>query len=45
MARYYLSAKKVSLNETAYLTGYSDPAVFSRAYKRWTGTRPGVSTS
>ena len=24
-----------------YLTGYSDPTAFSRAYKRWTGTRPG----
>ena len=43
MALHYLSAKKVSLNETAYLTGYSDPTAFSRAYKRWTGTRPGGS--
>jgi AraC-like DNA-binding protein len=41
MAMHYLSAKKVSLNETAYLIGYSDPTAFSRAYKRWTGTRPG----
>ncbi|MFT4632136.1 MAG: AraC-like DNA-binding protein [Candidatus Pseudothioglobus sp.] len=41
MAMHYLSAKKVSLNETAYLTGYSDSTAFSRAYKRWTGTRPG----
>jgi AraC-like DNA-binding protein len=40
MAMHYLSAQKVSLNETAYLTGYSDPTAFSRAYKRWTGTRP-----
>jgi AraC-like DNA-binding protein len=43
MALHYLSAKKVSLNETAYLTGYSDPTAFSRAYKRWTGNRPVVS--
>jgi AraC-like DNA-binding protein len=43
MAMHYLSAKKVSLNETAYLIGYSDPTAFSRAYKRWTGTRPGGS--
>lgn len=41
MARHYLEGKKVSLAETAYLTGFSDAGAFSRAYKRWTGSRPG----
>lgn len=40
LATQYLAAKKTSVNETAYLLGYSDPASFSRAYKRWTGTTP-----
>ena len=28
MALHYLSGKKVSVNETAYLVGFSDPAAF-----------------
>jgi Helix-turn-helix domain len=30
LALHYLSGKKVSVNETAYLVGFSDPAAFSR---------------
>lgn len=40
MALHYLSGKKASVNQTAYLVGFSEPAAFSRAFKRWTGTSP-----
>jgi len=42
MALRYLSEGKVSANETAYLVGFSEPAAFSRAFKRWTGVSPGA---
>lgn len=41
LALHYLSGRKVSVNQTAYLVGFSEPAAFSRAFKRWTGTSPG----
>ncbi len=40
LALHYLAGQKVSVNETAYLTGFSEPAAFSRAFKRWTGATP-----
>lgn len=40
LALDYLSGKKISVNEVAYLVGFSDPAAFSRAFKRWAGNNP-----
>lgn len=40
LALEYLRGNKVSVNEIAYLVGFSDPAAFSRSFKRWTGTSP-----
>lgn len=40
MALEYLNGKKMSVNQTAHLVGFSDPAAFSRAFKRWTGSSP-----
>jgi len=42
MALKYLEDRKLSVNETAYLVGFSDPAAFSHAFKRWTGHSPGT---
>jgi AraC-like DNA-binding protein len=45
MALHYLGSGNASVNETAYLVGFSDPSAFSRAFKRWTGDRPGMVRS
>ncbi len=38
MALDYL--ERLSVNETAYLVGFSETSAFSRAFKRWTGASP-----
>lgn len=45
LAISYLADKKVSVAETAYLVGFSEPAAFSRAFKRWTGKTPSSISS
>lgn len=40
LALDFLTQRKISVNETAYLLGFSDPAAFSHAFKRWTGASP-----
>src|SRR6266404_1342268 len=45
LALHYLNGKKIPVNQTAYLVGFSEPAAFSRAFKRWTGSSPRVYVS
>lgn len=40
LALQYLLAGKTSINEIAYLVGFSEPSVLTHAFKRWTGMTP-----
>jgi AraC-like DNA-binding protein len=40
LARRLLGKEGLSVKEVAYRLGFSDPAAFSRAFKRWTGRSP-----
>lgn len=39
-AEHYLVDPTLSIAEVSYLLGYSEPAAFHRAFKRWHGTTP-----
>ena len=41
-ASRYISEPTLAICEVAYLVGYSEPAPFHRAFKRWYGTTPEV---
>lgn len=41
LALYYLKDKYVSIDEAAYLLGFSEASSFRRAFKKWTGYPPG----
>jgi AraC-like DNA-binding protein len=40
LAIRYLGTERMSVKSVAYKLGFSDPAAFSRAFKRWTGVSP-----
>jgi len=40
LAERHLSESALSIAEIGYLLGYSEPAAFHRAFKRWTGSTP-----
>ncbi|OBY75781.1 AraC family transcriptional regulator [Acinetobacter gyllenbergii] len=40
LARRLLSQTEESIDQIVYLTGFSEPSAFSRAFKRWTGETP-----
>ena len=40
LAIRYLGHERTSVKAAAYKLGFSEPAAFSRAFKRWTGVSP-----
>jgi AraC-like DNA-binding protein len=40
LALRFVREQGLSVKESAWRLGFSDPAAFSRAFKRWTGTSP-----
>ncbi len=40
LARRLLANTNESIDQIVYLTGFSEPSAFSRAFKRWTGEAP-----
>ncbi len=42
IARHHLLRSDASINDIAGLMGFSEPSVFHRAFKKWTGYTPGL---
>lgn len=42
LAQVYLKDRNAPIDEIAYLLGFSEPSVFHRTFKRWTGITPGL---
>jgi AraC-like DNA-binding protein len=40
LALRYIEERGLPVKDAAYRLGFSEPAAFSRAYKRWTGSSP-----
>jgi AraC-like DNA-binding protein len=43
LALRFVREQGLPVKEAAWRLGFSDPAAFSRAFKRWTGTSPGAA--
>ena len=43
MALHHLAQPRATVNQASHLLGFTDPAAFSRAFKRWTGHSPRAS--
>jgi len=41
LAKSYLAEKRYTIDDITYLLGFSEPSVFRRAFKMWTGMTPG----
>jgi AraC-like DNA-binding protein len=40
LARRYLGDPRLTIQQIAFLLGYSEPSAFAHAFRRWTGTSP-----
>ncbi len=45
LALRYLRDEQLSVKAAAYRLGFSEPAAFSRAFKRWTGANPSTAAA
>jgi AraC-like DNA-binding protein len=45
LALRFIGERRLSIKETSYLLGFSEPGNFSRAFRRWTGEAPSTYRS